>query len=148
MVQLRSAIKDVLVRAAMMTDFHTLSEYDTLGDVVDVLLAGSQQDFPVIDNSHIVGVLSRNDLLKGLAETGHETPVVDVMQREYRTVEDAELLEHAFEKMKAGGCSMLPVLRRGELVGVITLENFGEWVMVQSALDRGQAAQNVRGQCE
>ena len=42
----------------MMNEFHTLSECDTLGDVVDILLAGSQQDFPVVSYTHIVGVPS------------------------------------------------------------------------------------------
>jgi predicted transcriptional regulator len=45
-------------------------------------------------------------------------------------------LEEAFSRMQQCKCSTLPVVREGQLVGVLTLENIGEWVMVQTALER------------
>jgi hypothetical protein len=36
--------------------------------------------------------------------------------------------------MKETGCRTLPVVRGGELIGMISLENIGEWMMIQKAL--------------
>src|SRR5512137_1095704 len=58
-VQMKSTLGGCLVREAMLTDFRTLSPRETLGQAVRLLLAGSQQDFPVVDNGQVVGMLSR-----------------------------------------------------------------------------------------
>lgn len=53
------------------------------------------------------------------------------------------MLEDTFLRMREGDCSTLPVVSDGRLVGMVTLENVGEWLMIHSALDR-QAGRMVR----
>jgi len=134
MTQLRSALSAIPVRTAMITDFKTLATGDTLGQAVDLILRGSQHDFPVIGTNGVEGILLRSDLMVALSKDGIEGRVADVMKHEFETVDDSEMLESAFARMNASACQTAPVLRTGKLVGLITMENVGEFVMIQSAL--------------
>ena len=55
MVQMRNSISGIPVTHAMQTDFETLSPSDRLDRVVRLILAGSQQDFPVVENGRLSG---------------------------------------------------------------------------------------------
>ena len=70
------------------------------------------------------------------ASGGGDVAVAEVMRREFPTVQDSEMLESVFEEMQKNGLATIPVMRAGRLVGLVTLENVGEWVMIQSALKR------------
>jgi Zn-dependent protease len=137
LVQIRSALGGIPVQRAMMTEFRTLAPENTLGDAVELILAGSQQDFPVVEDGRVVGILTRHDLLTGLAQRGRDTPVSGSMQTRFETVDAAEMLETAFRRLQACECHTLPVTYRGELVGLVTMDNVGEFVAIRSALDSG-----------
>ena len=49
MVTQQEATRNLRVRDAMLTDFRSLPPEATLRDGVELLLAGAQQDFPVLD---------------------------------------------------------------------------------------------------
>jgi Zn-dependent protease/CBS domain-containing protein len=134
MVQMKSVFKGVPVREAMMTRFRTLAPIDTLATAMDELLAGSQEDFPVVEDGRVVGVLARNDVLKALAQTGPHARVADVMRRDCGSVEETAMLEQTFSRMQEHACPLLPVMRGDRLVGLVTLANVGEWMMLHSAL--------------
>jgi Zn-dependent protease/CBS domain-containing protein len=74
------------VREAMLRDFHTLSVGDTLRTAAEKLLSGSQHDFPVVFGEEVQGVLTRADLLRGLAQEGPDAYVAGVMQRDFTYV--------------------------------------------------------------
>jgi hypothetical protein len=46
------------------------------------------------------------------------------------------MLDSAFRRMQASGCSALAVVHGGRLIGLITLEHVGKWLMVRGALER------------
>ncbi|MEX0600294.1 MAG: site-2 protease family protein [Rhodothermales bacterium] len=133
---MRAVTEGVPVRQAMITRFVTLAPEDTLDKAVEELLAGSEQDFPVVDDGAIVGILTRKRLLKALAERDRETLVRDVLEPDCFEVEDTAMLEEAFRRMAEARCSTVPVVRGGELVGLLTLENVGELMMISSALEK------------
>jgi len=143
MVRVRSAMRGVPIREAMVTRFRTVSPEEPLASVIGELMAGSQQDFPVVEEDRLVGMLTRKDLLAAIAEGKHALPVADVMRRDFRVVDEAEMLDNTFQHMREGECRTVPVLREGRLVGLVTLENVGEWMMIQSALRKGRARGDV-----
>jgi Zn-dependent protease len=123
------------VRRAMMTRFIVLAPDDTLDDAVDELLAGTDHDFPVATNDgELIGVLRRKELIRALAAHDRDTPVADVADVNCFTTPPDAPLNDAFQQMSESQCSTVPVVDDGALVGLLTLENVGELVMVSSAL--------------
>lgn len=133
LTKVRAAFQGVPVRSAMMTRFRTLSPDDTIGRAIDLLLSGSQQDFPVVEDGRIAGLLLRRDLFNALRENRRDAPIESIVRRDLGTAEDGDLLDDTFQRMRAQDAPALPVVRGGELVGLITLDNVGEWLFIRSA---------------
>ncbi len=134
LTQMKTALSGIPLARAMITRFRTLSPHDSLGDAADLLLEGSQQDFPVVENGKLEGLLCRADLFKGLSRAGRSGRVADAMRREVPTADASEMIEVAFTRIQGKDGATLPVLRKGELVGLLTLDNVGELVSVRTAL--------------
>lgn len=137
-VSLRTALSGIPVERAMITEFHTVEAHQPIRVAADLLLAGAQQDFPVVDGDRLVGVLARDRLLHALANGGLDAPVQGVMVTAFETADAREMLEPAFQRLQGGQCPLVPVLRNGSLVGILTAENVGEFVMVRNALGSNQ----------
>ncbi len=122
------------VRQAMVTRFATLSVDDTLDDAVDELLAGTDHDFPVVEDGKLVGLLRRKQLIEALSAHDRQTPVRAVADNEVFTTETGAPLDEVFQRMNELSVTTVPVEEDGRLVGLLTLENVGELIMVSSAL--------------
>ena len=134
MVQTRSELGGIPVSNAMLTEFHTLAPTDSLDHAVEMILAGSQHDFPVVDGQQqVVGVLMRSDLFSALAKKNNHS-VGDAMRPMLEAVDAGEPLEQSLSKLDPRGKPLLPVMQAGKLVGILTSENIGEFLMIQSAL--------------
>ena len=134
-VQVRAGVSGHAVGAAMLTQFTTLGVYDRLERAVELVMAGWQQDFPVMEEDRVVGVLTREDLMAALKTGGLQGLVCDVMRREFVQVDESELLEAVMFDRKALESTVVPVMRDRRLVGLLTAENLGEFLTIQSALN-------------
>lgn len=141
MVSLKAALAGIPVRAAMITDYQTLGAADSLSTAVGHIIAGFQQDFPVVDDGKIVGILTRGDMLKGLSQKGQDAPVADIMQKQFETADPGEMLEGAFNRLQNCECQTLPVVKNGQLQGMLTAENVAEFLMIRGALRERQQHQ-------
>ena len=131
----RSFTEGTPVRQAMVTRFVTLAVDDTLNDAADELLAGTDHDFPVVENGRIVGILRRKQLIQSLSDRDRDTPVAEVADRDFFTTEPGAPLDEVFQQMSVESRSTVPVVDDNRLVGLLTLENVGELIMVSSALE-------------
>jgi len=136
-VETTSFIGGLQVRDAMMTRFRALAAEDPLETAIHELLAGSQQDFPVVANGKVAGILRRNDLVQALAQGQRQASVGDVMCRRCGVVTTSDPLDRTLERMSQEGCATLAVIDDDKLAGLLTLENIGELVMVKSAAAKG-----------
>jgi CBS domain-containing protein len=53
------------------------------------------------------------------------------------------MLEEAFLRMQETGCEAIPVVHNSRLVGLLTLENVGELMMISSALRQAQLSRGL-----
>jgi CBS domain-containing protein len=109
---------------------------DTMADAVEVMLKGTQRDFPVVDGERVAGVLRQSDVLATLARQGAHVKVGEVMQTDFQLVESSEMLDAVYRRMAEHRVSIAPVSFQGRLVGLVTMDNIGEFLAIQGALGR------------
>jgi Zn-dependent protease/CBS domain-containing protein len=146
--QQRASLEGVPVERVMIRDVRTLAPRDSLAVALDHVLAGFQQDFPVVDGAdggRVVGVLTRAKLLEALAKHGRDAPVAEVMETTFRTAEPLEPVEHALARLRECQCHTLPVVSDRRLHGLLTLDNVGEFVMIETALRSAPAERGGGG---
>ncbi len=126
----RTLTHGIPVRAAMVTEFHTLEHGKTIRDAANMMLATSQQDFPIVHGDQVVGLLGRNLLLKALAAEGPDAYVAGVMDREFLTIAPGNDLAEVLPLMaQAGRCAL--VMEGEKLVGLLTTENLSEFLVLR-----------------
>jgi Zn-dependent protease/CBS domain-containing protein len=139
MAEAQSALAGVRVRQIMQTDFRTLSDHATLSDAIQLVMAGSQHDFPVVDRGRVLGILTRQQLVLALSQGGPETPVTGVMDRNFVALKPDELVADAMTQDGGKIRGTIPVIANGELIGLFTTENLAEFLMFHQAMERHHA---------
>lgn len=124
------------VREAMQREFRTLSVGNSLREAADALLAGSQQDFPVVHGSEVVGVLSRAALLRGMATEGQEGYVAGVMERDFARTRPDDGLDTLLTQMPMLQSSPILVMEGDQLIGMVTQENLLEFLALTQLRER------------
>ena len=132
--QMKNAISGIPVGRAMLTDYQSLSPRDPLSRMAQLILAGSQHDFPVIDNNRVVGVVTRDDFLVALTQHGQNIAISAVMKGSPPEIDSHEMVENALVRIQESGVPALPVTHAGQLVGIVTAENITEYLMIRTAL--------------
>ncbi|MBI3679945.1 MAG: site-2 protease family protein [Acidobacteria bacterium] len=126
----RFLTQGVPVRKAMVTDFRTLTHGQTIRDAANLLLATSQQDFPVVHGDQVMGLLGRSALLRAMAREGPDAYVSGVMERNFIRLGPAMDLSEAMPLMsQAGSCAL--VMEQDKLLGLLTAENLAEFLLLR-----------------
>jgi Zn-dependent protease/CBS domain-containing protein len=126
----RSLMRGARVSEAMITDYRTLRHGDTIRDAAQLLLATSQQDFPVLIGEQVAGLLTRGALLRAMAAEGPESYVAGAMNRNYLALPPGlDLTDAAPLLGPAGACAL--VMDGERLLGMLTTENLSEFLMLR-----------------
>ncbi len=147
--QLRDFAHAMPVAAVMLTDVRVLHRETPLADAVEILLRGTQREFPVVDGlGRAVGMLCREDVIKALRQHGPGVPVADVMQTDVPVVGRWETLTRIFPRMMEGKYQAVAVVDvHGHVTGLLTRDNLAEVMMVHGAM-AASASVDWRGRTE
>lgn len=122
------------VSRAMITDFHTLPPGAPLSRAVDLTLAGTQKDFPVLDGPRLVGVVSQAAILRGLRDHGLQGRIYDVMAAPVTAQTGADLAELLEALQQDREVRLICILHGQQLVGLVDMDNISEFLRIQAAL--------------
>lgn len=133
-VETRLVGEGLTVAQMMVTDFRTIPIHATLSTAAELLLAGEQREFPVVDNlGRTEGLLTRDNLIRGLHARGPGATVGEAMTTGAPTVSTTLPFQQALERLKSSGLPALPVVDGDRLVGMLTLDNITDLLMVRRA---------------
>jgi Zn-dependent protease/predicted transcriptional regulator len=130
MVAVKSSLGKSPVKLAMLTEVHTVSPDETVGEVLESICHGLQQDFPVVEEGEVVGILTREAIFSALHKHEKSIRVKEVMQKDFvSTTEDASLSE-IYKTMTSHRLFVMPVMKDKKLRGMINLEQIGKYHMI------------------
>ena len=138
MAQMHNSLGGIPVQQAMLTNFRIVQPDDPLAKAVEQVKDGWQHDFPVVFGDRVLGMLTREALMRALAQGGIDTPVRAAMNRDSVVADSHDMLEKALATMRAAKCRSMPVIHDGMLVGLLTMDLVGELLMIQTALRQAQ----------
>jgi Zn-dependent protease/predicted transcriptional regulator len=138
MTETKSVLGSVSAKDAMIPEFRTLSPRDELSQAVKLILNGWQQDFPVVDQGRVVGMLLRSDMIATLAGGEAHASVREAMREDFPVASPMEPLHSIFMRLHDTQAATVPIVENGRLVGLITLENMTEYMMVHAALSEAK----------
>jgi Zn-dependent protease len=136
MVRMRASLRDLEVDDVMNRQFTAVGPTDTIAHCLQQIYQTGQEDFPVLENGQLVGILTRNEILKGVHEHGTSAPVGAAMRRVLHVVTPNTSLIRAHEELLASGASTFPVMDDGQLVGMLSQENISRYFLLADEIGR------------
>jgi len=112
------------IEKLMTKNVITLSADASVYEAVKLMNKNKIGCLVVVDNSHIVGILTERDLLERVLEkcrNPKETRISEIMTRHVITGKPDMELSEATEVMFKNKVKKLPIIEKNHLVGIVTL---------------------------
>ncbi len=147
LVRQRELTSDLTVSDVMGTKprTETVTPYHTFGQVLDSVIHGYQEDFPVVDESgKLVGMITRDEIMRAAHSPERYKSVRDLMKTNIPTISSrADIFDEGLPTLQQSGLRALPVTEDGELVGMLTIEDVGQASLL-GTLPRGMSRMGNR----
>ncbi len=133
---LHSLLNKVPVSEAMATEFLTLRPEAPLSEALEHFHHGCHQDFPVIGDFGLEGVLTRDRILASIHEKGVNVPVSEVMDRDFAAVKSDSSLDEVYKTLAANRKSSVAVIDDGRVVGIVCMDDISRYFMIRAAMQK------------
>jgi Zn-dependent protease/predicted transcriptional regulator len=124
--QTRSVLTTLKVGDAYNKHALTLDANDRINKVVDYILTSYQPDFAVIYGGQPIGIVTRNDVMKALAEGQGDYYINGIMQRDIVRVDQGASLDAVRNVMAERNVRVVAVYDGEQYLGLVSLEDIGE----------------------
>jgi Zn-dependent protease/CBS domain-containing protein len=135
LVRQREQMRGLTVSDVMGTKgrTETVTPYHTFGQVLDAVIHGYQEDFPVVDeDGELVGIITRSEIMAAAHSPGRYAIVRSLMRTEFPTISpDADLFRDGNRLLQESGLRALPVVKDGNLVGMLTVDDVGQAALLR-----------------
>jgi Zn-dependent protease/CBS domain-containing protein len=111
-----------------------LSPADRVSKVVDYLLTSYQPDFAVVHGGQLLGVVTRNAVLRALASDPIDAYVAGLMDRNYLRIDAGQSLAEAQEMMAEQGRTVAAVFAGDRYLGLVNLDDLREALQIAAFL--------------
>ncbi|MBQ4819662.1 site-2 protease family protein [Aquimarina sp. MMG016] len=132
MVEQLALVKGHKVREAMLTNISILKPENTIEDVIELLLSGTEKNFVVVHNSAIAGILHHKDIISN--SKNKDLPIEKVLTTSFKTIAIDSDLKEVFKLINTEKTDFFAVTDKDKLVGAIDLSNLSEFMLIQSNL--------------
>ena len=130
MALVENILKKVKISEIMTRNPICVSPEARSGEVLEMMLKYKHLGYPVIKNGKLVGIVTLSDLVKS-----KDAKVEDVMSKEVVTVEPEDSALKAFRLMNEYRIGRLPVVKKGELVGIISRTDLMRTLEILGAME-------------
>jgi len=132
----QTLLSGLRVKDALIKRFTVLDPDMTLEEAVSSLLDSQDTEFLVSDDDRPVGILSKNDIYRGLSEKGNDAMIAEVMDRDFYVVSAEMTLQDFFGEVLNKGKDVAVVMDDSSLLGLIDRANIEEKLLIREALRR------------
>jgi CBS domain-containing protein len=119
--------KEISVGDIMTRNLITVDPDTSLYDCAKTLVKNRIDTLLVTDNNKLKGILTARDILWAITKKPgvnlNKVKIIDIAKRKVAVIKPSADLNQAFQKMKKHGFKRLPVLLRGQVVGVLTVKD-------------------------
>lgn len=134
-VRMRGELRNLHVADVMTREVVVLSPTDPLSRGIELIYQTGQDDFPVLDNGTLVGLVTRPALVEAMNTQPANTPVLAIMDAELTMSPPQEKLVLACDGILNGtNPRSVMVVDDGQLVGMVSPENINRYLSVRSNL--------------
>ncbi len=125
---------------------YTLSPQTTVLEAAEVMQRYGHEGFPVVgEDGSVLGMLTRREIDKALQYERGEAPISKYMRKGRITVSPSDPVEHLQEVMMQHDVGQVPVVERGEIVGIVTRTDLIKlWAKSQRSPQAENLGQRVR----
>lgn len=117
---------------------------DRVSRVVDYLLTSYQPDFAVMQGNRIIGIVTREDVMRALATSPDDCYVTEIMDRNIHRVQASQSLDEVRAFMTEHGTRVVAVFDGNEYLGLVSVEDIQEAFAVLTFVERQQQMRTRR----
>ncbi|MDQ4078661.1 MAG: site-2 protease family protein [Chloroflexota bacterium] len=136
-VVIQDVLEDVPVSRLMLTDIATVPPSIPVSALTyDHIMGSNERAFPVVDDGHMVGLVTLDDVRKVSRDEWESTAISDIMTPvdELATVTPEDESAEALRELAQREIRQLPVVQDGDLAGLIRRDDIVRWLQLHSEL--------------
>jgi Zn-dependent protease/CBS domain-containing protein len=122
-VSLAETIKRYKVRDVLPSDFLKVETDTPIYRILEMMFHTHQEDFPVMREGKLEGIITRREVTRGMHEKGNECLASDIMRTDVPTISKFSGLDVARKRMYKYNTKALVVEDKGNIIGMVTVDD-------------------------